>query len=518
MKKITFSLFTIALGFCANAQDISQIEKDILFEKYDTAKEALYKLIRHEKKPLQGKYYYNLGKIHIAQGYSDSAKIYFDRGLKSFYDTNLNNLGIGRLSLDNGNDKEARSKFNAALHNAKKGDISMLLAISKAYLDSKKPDAKKALEYAQKAEQILPNSIDAKVATAEAHLADGSVKLAWAKLLEAKLIKENDILLLSTMAKVHQINNDFDKSIELLNRVIEINPENALAYKQLAFTYLDFIGFSGDTSKRVDAVTNYEKFHQLIGKSYDADNAYAEILLQTQDYKKLLTFTNKIWKERGDNFKIYKYAGIAAFEDNRPKKAYEDMWQYFDVQDKNKLKGIDYLYLGLSEVEKSKKSDGTYDEEVYAKAIKNIQEGISRNQDLTREMNNYALNLFKSRKYYQAYFLYDLASKNQSSPSYAYDNYYKGNILYIMSDKPIFRDQLQKSLQFLDEAIKNTPSMYQAHLVKARVHALNPSPSSQEFAKSSYKDFLKTLNNRDDVKMTKELEIQVNEAKNYIKS
>lgn len=492
-KTITFSILLTALSAVSYSQNLADVERDIKFEKYDTAKEALYKLIRAEVKPREGRYYYNLGKIHIAQGYNDSASLYFKEGLKAFKNMEVNNIGIGRVSLDEGKDKEARSKFNAALYNIDPRNIEPLLLISRAYMESPKPDAAKAIEYAKKALTAQPRSVEALVTLADAHIADRSTKLAWATLLEAKLVDAESPLLLSAMAKVHHINNEYEDTFRLLNQAIELHPDYEPAYKQLAQAYLDYVRFSDDKSKRADAVKNYAKYHEMIGKSFDADNAYAEFLIKAKDYKTLDELSKKNWLERGDNFPLYKYAGIAAYENGRMEEAYQNMWQYFDVQNKTKLQGIDYMYFGLAEIEKAKNPDGTFNEEGYNKAIANIEAGIKQNPKLSSELHQYGLEMFKEEKFKQAYFLFDIGSKNPKSENYVYDSYYKGNTLYLTSDKPMFQDQLQRASNAFNDAIKASPTTHEAYLLNARTQILLPGENAKTQAEKSYEDFLRIV-------------------------
>ena len=514
-RTITFSLLLGSLSLGSFAQDLANIERDIKFEKYDTAKEALYKAIRAEVKPREGLLYYDLGKIHIAQGYNDSASIYFKEGLRAFKNPDINNIGMGRVSLDEGKDKEAKSKFNAALFSQKSNDVAYFLLIARAYIDSPKPDATKAIEFAKKALAVQPTNIDAFVTLADAHLADRSTKLAWATLLEAKLINAEAPELLNAMAKVHQTNNEYEDVFRLLNQAIALHPEYELSYKNLAHAYLNYVRFSDDTSKRADAVKNYAIYHEKIGKSLDSDNTYAEFLLQAKDYKTLSELTKKNWLERGDNFYIYKYAGIAAYEEGRMQDAYDNMWQYFDVQNKTKLKGIDYMYFGLAEIEKAKNADGTYKEDVYNKAIASIEEGIKQNPSLANEMHQYGIEMFKDKKYRAAYFLFDIGSKNTKNDNYVYDSYYKGNTLYLTSDQPLFKDQLSRASEAFDEAIKTSPTTQEAYLLNARTQLLMPTETAKNKAEKLYEDYVRIVENK---KLTQQSDVKQNlvEAYSYI--
>lgn len=497
MKKITCTLLLSALtASFAWSQDLAQVEYDIKFKKYDTAKEALYKLMRKEPKPKEGKYYYNLSVIHIEQGFPDSATIYLKKGLLAVKDVDINNIAVGRIALDEGKDKEANSKFNAALYNAKSGDIEFLLLIAKNYIESDKPDTAKAIEFSKRALEIQPNSVDARIMLADAYFAEKSIRNAWATLLEIKRLDEKNVKMLHSMAKIHKYNNEFPEAIEKLELAIQEDENYEPAYKLLGEVYADFARFSGDRTKRKEAVENYAKYHEMIGKSFDSDNDYAQFLVRNFQFEPLKELTDKNWLERGDNFPLYKFKGIAEFELGNRQEAFQHLWQYFDVQDKTKLRGVDLLYYGLSEIEKSKNPDGTYNDEMYNKAINNIAEGVSKDPVLAEELYQYGLELFNEQKYMQAYFLFDIGTRNPNNSNLVYDSYYKGTTLYLLSDAPMFKNQRQKAIEAFDLAIEASPTSHESYLQKARTLILMSGSTVEADTEKAYEKYIDIIEDK----------------------
>ena len=497
MKKITCTLLLSALtASFAWSQDLAQVEYDIKFKKYDTAKEALYKLMRKEPKPKEGEYYYNIGVIHIEQGFPDSAMIYLKKGLLAIKDVDINNIAVGRIALDEGKDKEANSKFNAALYNTKSDDIEFLLLIAKNYIESDKPDTAKAIEFSKRALGIQPNSIDARIMLADAYFAEKSIRNAWATLLEIKRLDEKNVKMLHSMAKIHKYNNEFPEAIEKLELAIQEDENYEPAYKLLGEVYADFARFSGDRTKRADAVKYYAKYHEMIGKSFDSDNDYAQFLVRNFQFEPLKELTDKNWLERGDNFPLYKFKGIAEFELGNRQEAFQHLWQYFDVQDKSKLRGVDLLYYGLSEIEKSKNPDGTYNDEMYNKAINNIAEGVSKDPVLAEELYQYGLELFKEQKYMQAYFLFDIGTRNPNNSNLVYDSYYKGTTLYLLSDAPMFKNQRQKAIEAFDLAIEASPTSHESYLQKARTLILMSGSTVEADAEKAYEKYIDIIEDK----------------------
>ena len=107
-------------------------------------------------------------------------------------------------------------------------------------------------------------------------------------------------------------------------------------------------------------------------------------------------------------------------------------------------------------------------------------------------MHQLGVDLFKDEYFEQAYFVFDLASKDEKSPYYVYDMYYKGNALYMASDKPMFQDQLQRAKENLSNSLKKTPT-FEAYLISARVNRnLNTAESLSKMEKD-YEGFITLL-------------------------
>ncbi|MDN3706328.1 tetratricopeptide repeat protein [Myroides ceti] len=514
-KTITFSLlFSVITVSSIQAQSIEEVETAMKFEQYDVAKHDLYQLIKVE--PNQGKHFFNLGSIHLKENQSDSAMIYFKQGLKATKNFNINNIGIGQLSLNEGKDKEARSKFNAAQIRLPKNDIETYLLVSKAYIESTKPDPEKAMEAAKKAIKVNPKRVEGYIALGDAYMADRSSKLATSAYREALEIDKTNPLAKIKIANVFRFNNNYEDALKTLNEVVNEHPDYELVYKELAQTYAAYARFSFDKTKNIQAVSNYAKFHSMIGESVDSDNAYADFLVKVRDFKGLETLMKDKWLSRGDNFKVYKYAAISAYNNGKYDDAYTFITKYFDVQDKpQQIVGVDYLYLGLAEIEKAKKQDGTLDDAKYQLAVANIKKGLDLDKDLASELYEHGLKLFKDEKYAQSYHLFNLGTTNKENENYVYDLYYKANALYLTHNKPLFNNQLQTALSTLDELIKVSPSTHEAYLLQARINLLINTDASKMQAEKAYENFINLLKTKKLIN-DKELQEAVKESYTYI--
>lgn len=502
-KTITLSLLFAVIA-SSNAQTSVDVEKAIKFGKYDVAKIELYKLLKTE--PNQGVNFYNLGKIHLLQNNADSAAFYFKNGLRATKNPAINNIGLGQLALNSGKEKEARSKFNGAQANIKRDDISTYLLISQACLDANKPDIARATEFANKAIKAKPNSVEAIVMLGDIYLADKSSKLALSKYREALAINPKSPLALMKIATISTYNKDYATAVQKLNDVVKDYPDFEPTYKELAYANYLWNKEDKDSNKIANASVAYSKYHKLIGESVDSDNNYADFLIKIKDFDSLDEFSKARWKSRGENFPIYKYAAISAYEKGNNEDAITFINKYFDVvENKESFKGIDYLYLGLAEIAQSKSKDGTFEKSGYENGLSNVKKGISIDNSLAEEMNAYALDLFKKGNYEQAYYLFDLGTLNTESPNYVYDTYYKGNCLFLTNDKPMFDNQLQKATEAFNEAIRVSPTTHEALFMNARTYRFIDTDASKVAMVKNYEAFTEAVANK---KMFKDPELK----------
>ena len=494
-KKITLSLALLSIIFSSTGQNKTDsgidIDRAIKYGQYDVAKKELYKLIKSQ--PNQGGNFYRLGTIHLNEQNKDSANYYFKQGLRTYKNANINNLGIAKLSLLEMKDKEAKSKFNAATLELPLGDFQTYIDIAHAYMYAPKPDFEAALQFVGAA--LLVNKD-----TPEPHIARGDIYFAEKRFVDARRVYyetskmfPESLLPKMKLAEVFRAGNEFEDAIKVYNEVVEKDPNYIDVYKQLALTYADYARFKDDRSILQKGVENYFKYHGLLGESLDSDNEIAAYFIKNKDYKALGDLVKTKWYTRGDNFLMYRYGAIADFQNGKFLDAKESINKYFDVQDKkDQILPIDYLYKGLSELEASRNSDGTFNENVYKKSIEEMSKAVKENPKLGVALHELGMELFKDEHFEQAYFVFDLASKDEKSPYYVYDMYYKGNALYMASDKPMFNDQLAKAKENLDSSLKKTPT-FEAYLISARVNRNMNTPASLAKMEKDYEGFVSLL-------------------------
>ncbi|WP_372473140.1 tetratricopeptide repeat protein [Capnocytophaga sp. ARDL2] len=492
-KKITLTFALISATLSAQ-NPMMDAEKVIAYGHFDVAKK--YYKEELEKDASRGDFYYNLGRIHLAQNQKDSAELYFKEGLRAARNADINNLGIAFLSLENGKDKEALSKMKAYVLADKKINPEKILQSAKIYLESSKPNAERALEFALEAQTHDKKSVNAKLIEADAHLADGVKKIAELRYKQILRDQPKNVEAMLRLAKIHLIENNYPEAIALYKQAAEIEPGNPQIHKDAAFAYRDYAKFSNNNAYKKEAAASYKEFYKLVPESFDIDNQYGEFIVGLRDFNAVTELVENRWETRGDNFQMYRFAAVSAFENENSESSLLYSEKYFDVQDKvQKLTAVDYFYLGLGQVMQATKHKNT-DEKLFSKGIENMKIGIQNDASLANYIYDKGLTLFQKNLYKEAYQVFDLGTKNENVEHFISNLYYKGACLFMTQDDPITSDPLSKANDCFEKVLSLAPNTHEAYIMNARTYDRKGDKFHQKSI-DNYKKFIEAINSKD---------------------
>src|ERR1700749_3210349 len=131
-KFLTASLGLIFIGSSVFAQSLPDAKKAIDAEQYQKAKSLLKNLTVTQ--PTKDENFFYLGWVYLKTDETDSAKMYFNKGIAANPKSGLNYVGLGavaHLSKDNTN---AVTNFNQAISLAPKKDTKVYVYIGQSYL------------------------------------------------------------------------------------------------------------------------------------------------------------------------------------------------------------------------------------------------------------------------------------------------------------------------------------------------------------------------------------------------
>ena len=473
-----FKIFSLALiaSSITNAQDLDPAKKAIDAEQYEKAKSLLKSII--QLKPSNGKATFLLGTIYLKQNISDSATIYFNKGLACSEGARLNSIGLGHLYLDAGKSAEAKSKFDLVTKELKKKDIEEHIYIARAYINSDMPDYKTAISILKKVAEINPNDASIQLALGDAYYGEKNQNDAYQAYRNAYRLDKNYIRAKMQLGVLLKGAKVYEEAVKAYNEVIAENPNYGPVYRELAEThYLWGRNVPKTETENIQKALNfYEKYLSLTDYSITSRMRHADFLILAKDYKALELEAEKMKVLDGVNPRILRYLGYSAFENGNVEVAMKSL-QDFINNPVNKIIASDYFYLGKAKIKKAISADEkSVDPMLFSSAIDDIKKAVTLEPLLINELNEIGKKLYAIKTFSAAATLFEVATSNPNSKNYVIDNFYLGNSLYydntrkdIIKPDPI---ALQKADVAFGNVITASPSTQDAYLFRARTNSL----------------------------------------------
>src|SRR5438445_572021 len=105
MKKISLVVLSLSLAFVAKTQNLQEAITNTENECFEAAAANFRALIA--KEPGKGDYYFYYGENFYKNNNPDSALIIYKKGTEVQATNALNYIGVGKVLMNQGNDKEA---------------------------------------------------------------------------------------------------------------------------------------------------------------------------------------------------------------------------------------------------------------------------------------------------------------------------------------------------------------------------------------------------------------------------
>ncbi len=156
MKKIFFILLSAFTFSSAGAQKPDDVQKDMYYENYESAKAKLLQMANNQE--VSPDVWYWLGEIYLQQGKTDSAALVYQQhaaaDLQKEYskkESPLVYIGWAHVLLDSGKADEAKAQIIKILEESKYKNAEALHAAARAYLESKNGDLNQAIQWMDQA-------------------------------------------------------------------------------------------------------------------------------------------------------------------------------------------------------------------------------------------------------------------------------------------------------------------------------------------------------------------------------
>lgn len=491
-----FKIFSLALvaTTIAKAQDLEPAKKAIDAEQFEKAKSLLKSVI--QAKPSNGKAAFLLGTIYLKQNISDSASIYFKKGLAATDGARFNNIGLAQMDLDANNKAAAQAKFDLVTKELKKKDTEEYVYIARAYMDADKPDYKSAIAVLTKAAAANPNDAQVQLALGDAYYGDKNQNDSYIAYRNAYQLDSSLIRAKMQLGVLLKGAKAYTEAVKAYNEVIAINPNYGPVYRELAEThYLWGNNIPKTYEENIKkALAFYEKYMTLTDYSINSRMRHADFLILAKDYKALEDEANKMKQLDGVNPRILRYLGYSAYENGNVDVALSSL-QSYTTNPSNKVIPRDYLYLGQAKIKKGASADGkVIDQAQLASGIADLKKAVEMEPLAANELNEIGKKLYDQKAFAAAAAVFELAVTNVNSKNYLIDNFYLGNALYydntrkdVVKPDPV---ALQKADTAFGNVITASPTTQDAYIFRARTNKLL---DKDDMILKYYEDYLRVV-------------------------
>lgn len=444
-------------------------------EFYKSNQKGIAKQIFLENHANDAEACYYLGDILFSEQKLDSAAMYFDKGLAADPESALNKIGKAKLLIKS-DPAAAQQAFKEILSKKNKKNVTLLLAVSKAYFDNGSDEYKSYLDAAKEADRKNP----------EIYLWEGDILLAQKKYGEAAAKYEQAIYFDNECKegylKYAQLYSEQNQqlAIDMLNKLLALDANSALALRELGEIYFK-------TGKFASAAEVYEKYMQLEHNNTRDLIRYALILYFSKDYQKSLEIVNTALAKEPNNVALNRLAMYNLFEMKKYDESLGAAQKLMSLDDKSALLANDYAYFGRLFNEKKE----------YGKAAEQFEKSF--------EMDSTKIDLFKdmatayerTKEYDKAINYYNKYMATGGDNVKTQDYFALGRMYVVAgfsADSAHRRDYLVPADSIFAIITEKVPDNHLGYLWRAKTNAGLESPEVPEgYAKPHYEKTLELV-------------------------
>lgn len=340
MKKYLYSL-VLAAVMCGNAlfaQSVDQGKKFFYYERYNSAKAELEKVLAANPNNIEATYW--LGQTLIEMKDSVAARDLYQKALSTNGNAPLLLVGTGQIELMDGKKEEARQRFETAISLTKSKDIEIFNAIGRANTQARNGDADYAIQKLTQATQVKKfNDATTYLLIGDAYrkkVDGGSAVQNYQRALD---IDPKLAAAKHRIGRIYLTQQNSEIFLPAFEEAITIDPNYAPAIYDLYYYY-----FSRDINKAKDY---YDKYLAVSDPSPENDYEKTAILYASRRYDEAINTANSFISKLGDQAdpKYYKLIAYSYDEKKDSLNARKYLEQYFAKQKEDGFVPKDYEFM-----------------------------------------------------------------------------------------------------------------------------------------------------------------------------
>lgn len=308
------SLFAFMLGALAVSGSAQGFKDAVEYFRADQPEEAEIIINRTINDPATDKSMANyfLGKIALQRENFENAKNFFEKGITINPNNGYNYVGLGEIALNQGNESVANDFFKQASKLAKK-DAVLLSEIARAYYNADatayQDEIQKYIKNARKADKDCP-AIYILEADMLAPVNIGESAGYYEMAMSAQDGVNYPEAFVKYARTYFPVNPKY--AIDGLKKLLELQPNSALAQRELAEKYYD-------NDQLTMAAEQYGKYIQNPNHFKRDEQRYVGLLYFGKKYDESNALAAKLLSEDPDNFymkrmRMYNYAALEDYQ------------------------------------------------------------------------------------------------------------------------------------------------------------------------------------------------------------
>jgi tetratricopeptide (TPR) repeat protein len=467
--RMILSGLLLTLSLTSRSQNLEQAQKDVESGRYRNAKKILEGLIA--KEPLNPQYLYNYGEVYYLTGKSDSAKFFFEKGIKADPNSAINYIGLGKTTIKS-DELQGRKYFEKALSIKPHVQTPFMaspfmasLTLAEFYIS--RPD----FQDLNAAISLLDKALKHDPGNPKLYILYGDVY--WNK--------NEGMKALENFEKAMKLNPGLPEPYLKIGRLytramntglaMENYQKGILADSNYALLYKDIAELQYKSRQYDKGLASYKKYMEKTDWNDENQSRYASFFFMNKNYPQVIKILSELTSKNYSKPIAYRLLSYSYYETGDFVKGLESMEKFWKLNDATPL-ASDYEYYGR--LLAKNKMDSL--------AVINFNKALqmdSSKADLYSELGNI---YFYTEKYPEACRAYHSKCKRKEVNAQDYFNY--GRALYFGKD-------YNKADSIFARLNEVKPDFALGYLWRARVNSMFDPDSREGKAKPFYEKFIK---------------------------